>query len=151
MALPVTGKVLLDTNVFIDYLRAGVHERWVLGQVGRTVRFLSSVVLMELRLGADTLPRRRAVDRVRAAFPPSRVIAPTPEIFDRAGVLFRELFKPGAEPGDRLGPLNDILIALTARQIGATVVSSNRSDFQRLAAHLSGLSVVDPAPAPAPW
>jgi len=86
MAVPVAGKVLLDTNVFIDYLRTGAHERWVLGQVERTVRFLSSVVLMELRLGADTLPRRRAVDRVRAAFPPGRVIAPTPDLFDGPGL-----------------------------------------------------------------
>lgn len=145
MALPLAGKTLLDTNVFIDYLRAGAHEQWVFGHIEHLVRFLSSVVLMELRLGADTLPRRRAVDRLTAAFPPGRVIAPTPQIFDRAGTVFRELYRPGAEPDDRLGPINDILIALTARQIGATVVSANLDDFQRIAAHLPGLSVVSPA------
>ena len=55
------------------------------------------------------------------------------------------MFHPGAEPADRLGPVNDILIALTARQIGATVVSQNVRDFQQIAAHLPGLRVVNPA------
>ena len=64
MAVPVAGKVLLDTNVFIDYLRAGLHTDWVFGRVGNTVRFLSAIVLMELRLGADTPRRKRAVDRI---------------------------------------------------------------------------------------
>jgi predicted nucleic acid-binding protein len=144
VALHLAGKVLLDTNVIVDYLRTDAHERWVLGHVGRTVRYLSSVVLMELRLGADTLPRRRAVDRIRDAFPPGRVIAPSPESYDLAGTIFRELFSPGNEPQDRIGPLNDILIALTARQIGAAIVSSNEDDFQRIAAHVPGLLVLNP-------
>jgi predicted nucleic acid-binding protein len=78
MALPVTGKVILDTNVFIDHLRADLHADWVFGRVENVVRFLSSVVLMELRLGAGTLPRRRAVDRIKSAFPASRLVAPAP-------------------------------------------------------------------------
>ena len=28
MAVSVTGKALLDTNVFIDYLRADFHADW---------------------------------------------------------------------------------------------------------------------------
>jgi len=144
VALHLDGKVLIDTNVFIDYLRTGTHEQWVDGQVGTTVRYLSSVVLMELRLGADTLPRRRMVDQFRAYFPDRRVVAPAPASFDRAGAIFRALFSPGGEPTDRLGPLNDILIALTARQIGATVISSNAQDFERIAEHLPGLAVLNP-------
>jgi predicted nucleic acid-binding protein len=74
MAVPVGGKLILDTNVFVDYLRQGLHADWVLGHTGHAVRFLSSVVLLELRIGADTLPRRRAVDRR----PPSRRIERSP-------------------------------------------------------------------------
>jgi hypothetical protein len=29
MAVPVAGKVLLDTNVFVDYLRVGLHTELV--------------------------------------------------------------------------------------------------------------------------
>jgi hypothetical protein len=43
MAVPVAGKGLLDTKVFIDYLRAGLHTDWVFGRVGNTVRFLSAI------------------------------------------------------------------------------------------------------------
>ncbi|HEY8210098.1 MAG TPA: type II toxin-antitoxin system VapC family toxin [Myxococcaceae bacterium] len=137
--------MVLDTNVFIDYLRTGAHERWVVGQIARTVRFLSSVVLSELRLGADTLPRRRAVDLLRNAFPPERIVAPTPASFDRAGTIFRALYHPGTEPRDRLGPMNDILIALTAWQMGAGVITSNEGDFQRIASVLPGfLAVLNP-------
>jgi hypothetical protein len=42
MALSVTGKVLLDTNVFIGYLRAGLYAEWVFGRVGNSIRFLSA-------------------------------------------------------------------------------------------------------------
>ena len=144
MALPVTGKVLLDTNVFIDYLRAELHADWIFGGVSHIVRFLSSVVLMELRIGADTPRRQRAVDRIQAAFPTSRLIAPLPPLFDYAGRLFRTLHGDGSGLDDRLGPVNDLLIALTARQIGATVLTSNLDEFRQIARHLPGLRIVAP-------
>lgn len=113
------GKVVLDTNVFIDYL--------------------SAVVLMELRIGANTVRRRRVVDRLKASFPPSRVVAPTPELFDRAAVLFRRIHADGQGLTDRLGAVNDLLIALSAWQIGAAVITSNARDFGEIERHLSGL------------
>ncbi len=146
MAVPVSGKVLIDTNVFVDYLRVGLHADWVFGRVGDTIRFLSSVVLMELRLGADTLRRKKAVDRIKAAFSHGRLIAPAPQVFDHAGQLFRTLYGSGSGLVDRLSPINDLLIALTARQIGATVVTGNLNDFLLIADRLSGLAVVAPNP-----
>lgn len=145
MAVSVGPKVLLDTNVFIDYLRVGRHADWITGPAQRTIRFLSSVVLMELRLGADTLPRRRAVDRIRGAFPAERVIAPAPDLFDRAGELFRALHGDGSALRDRLGVVNDLLIALTAWRIGATVITSNIEEFTRIRHHLRGLSMAPPS------
>ena len=144
MALPVTGKVLLDTNVFIDYLRAELYVDWIFGGVSHIVRFLSSVVLMELRIGADTARRQRAIDRIQAAFPTSRLIAPLPPLFDHAGRLFRTLHGDGSGLDDRLGPVSDLLIALTARQIGATVLTSNLDEFRQIARHLPGLRIVAP-------
>jgi len=71
--------------------------------------------------------------------------SPTPALFDRAGALFRTLH--GSESGrrDRLGPMNDLLIALTAWRIGAAVVTSNSGEFTRIAGHLPGLVVVEPS------
>jgi predicted nucleic acid-binding protein len=145
VALPVTGKVLLDTNVFIDYLRADLYADWIFGGVSNIIRFLSSIVLMELRIGADTARRQRAVDRIQAAFSTSRLIAPLPSLFDQAGRLFQTLHGDGSGLDDRLGPVNDLLIALTARQIGGTVLTSNLDDFRRIARHLPGLRIAAPS------
>ncbi|OGW54310.1 MAG: hypothetical protein A2Z60_01780 [Nitrospirae bacterium RIFCSPLOWO2_02_42_7] len=144
MAIPVTGKIILDTNVFIDYLRADLHADWVFGQVGKTIRFLSSIVLMELRLGADTPPRKKAVDKIKAAFPKDRLIAPFPGLYDKAGQLFQTIYGDGSGFTDRLGPINDLLIALTARHVGATVITRNVAEFNRISAHLPGLSIASP-------
>lgn len=74
MALPLGGKVLLDTNVLIDFLRADKHVEWVLGGHGTVVRFISAIVLLELRLGADTPKRKKAVDRLHHAFQSGRIL-----------------------------------------------------------------------------
>jgi predicted nucleic acid-binding protein len=99
---------------------------------------------MELRLGAGTLPRRRAIDRIRSAFPANRLVAPAPDLYDRAAVLFRALHGDGVGLGDRLGPMNDLLIGLSAWRMGATVVTSNLEHFGRVQKHLPGLRVAAP-------
>ena len=148
MALPVGGKVILDTNVFIDYLRVGRYAEWVFGGVGEIIRFLSAVVMMELRLGANTRKRTKAVDQVLAAFPGQRLIAPAPHLFDRAGQLYQTLYGARAGRTDRLAPLNDLLIALTAREIGATLVTNNLEEFHRISTRVKGLAVVAPTLTP---
>jgi predicted nucleic acid-binding protein len=69
MAVSVTGKVLLDTNVFIDYLRADLHVDWIFGGVSNTIRFLSSVVLMELPLARIQPGARERWIAYRQLFP----------------------------------------------------------------------------------
>jgi predicted nucleic acid-binding protein len=144
VAVSVIGKVLFDSNIFIDYLRTGAHDEWVWGRYRQITRFLSAVVLMELRLGADSAKRKRAVDRIQSAFPPERILAPTPPLFGRAGELFLRLYRDRTARSDRLGPINDLLIALTAWRVGATVVTNNLTEFRRIAEILPGLSVVAP-------
>jgi predicted nucleic acid-binding protein len=144
MALPLGKKILLDTNIFVDYLRDDLHSDWVFVRSEISFRFLSSVVIMELRLGADTLRRKRAVDKIIAAFPGERRVAPSPPMFDLAGELFRRIYGFGDGMKDRLGPMNDLLIALTARYIGAVLITRNLQDFQRIAKHLPGLVIHSP-------
>lgn len=144
MALPIGGKVLLDTNVLIDFLRTGMHTEWVLGGHGTVVRFISAVVLLELRLGADTLKRKKAVDRIQQAFQAGRTLGVTPSTLDHAGRLFRSVHGNASGLRDRLAPMNDMLIALTAREIGATVITSNLLEFRRLSGKIPGLKVIAP-------
>lgn len=144
MAVPVSGKVILDTNIFVDYLREELYADWVFGRVGAIIRFLSAVVLMELRLGAHTPRRKRAVDQIKAAFPAGRLIAPAPPLFDHASQLFRMLYGDGSGLRDRLGAIDDLLIALTARHIGATVITNNVGEFRRIADCVPGLTIAAP-------
>ncbi len=123
-------KVVLDTNVYVGWLNHGLHEELVLRP--GMVRYLSSVVVMELRVGAATRPARRILDQlVRAHAGAERLLAPSSTVFDEAGTVLRALRMAGREIR-RAALVNDVLIALTARRSGATLCTSNRDDFDAI-------------------
>jgi predicted nucleic acid-binding protein len=95
------------------------------------VRYLSAVVQMELRVGARTLPARRAVDQlVRAYGGARRLIAPDAALFDAAGRTLRVLRDRGREVR-RASLVDDVLIAHTARSLGACVLTADR-DYEAI-------------------
>ncbi len=120
-------KLLLDTNVYVGWLNHGLHETLVVGP--GFVRYLSSVVQMELRVGAATRPARRLLDQlVRAHAAAARLVAPSTPVFDEAGLVLRALRMAGREVR-RASLVNDVLIALSARQLGATLYTADAEDF----------------------
>jgi predicted nucleic acid-binding protein len=123
-------KLVLDTNLYVGWLNQGKHEALAIGP--GLVRYLSSVVQMELRAGARTRPARRILDQlVRAHAAATRLVAPTPAIFDDAGLVLQALLMAGREVR-RASLVNDVLIALTARSIGATLYTADPDDFQAI-------------------
>jgi predicted nucleic acid-binding protein len=136
-------RILLDTNLYIDWLDRGAHESLILGS--GLVHYLSAVVVLELRVRAKTRGARHAVDQlVRAYDAGGRLVAPTPAAFDRAGSLLRKLKLAGREIRSA-SLVNDVLIASTARLIGATVVTTNIPDFEEIQA-LETFSLEGPMP-----
>lgn len=122
---------VLDTNVLIDWLNRGLREELVVGP-GR-FRFLSTVVVMELRAGAGTPAARKAVDRLeRSHASAGRLLAPTAAVFSDAGGALRRLQSDGRDIR-RASLVNDVLIALTARACGACVVTRDASDYEAIA------------------
>lgn len=120
-------RVLIDTNIYIDWMNVGRHETTMVGP--GMVRHLSAIVLMELEAGARTLASRRAVKQLADTFTRvDRLAAPSSTAFRRAGPLLRSLRTRGEEIR-RAAFVNDVLIALTARELGATVLSNDASDF----------------------
>ncbi len=115
-------KAVFDTNLYIDWFNQGLHEDLLLGR--GFVRYLSAVVLMELRTGATMLPARRAVDQLARAYGGGRFVAPPADVFDRAGRTLQRL-KGAAREIRRASLVNDVLIALTARSLGATVFTAD--------------------------
>ncbi len=125
-------RVVFDTNLYIDWLNAGLHEDLMLGR-GR-IRYLSAVVLMELRAGATTRRAERALDQVMRAYASAgRLVAPTPGTYDRAGALLRTLRRQGGEVR-HASFVNDVLIALTARAMGAVIYTRDADDFRAIGA-----------------
>ena len=58
-------RVLLDTNLYMGWLNRGLYPELMVGP--GLVRYLAAVVAMELRIGARTLPARRALDKLLRA------------------------------------------------------------------------------------
>ena len=120
-------RTVLDTNIYIDWLNHGRHESLVLGP-GR-VRILSAVVLMELRVGAVTPKAKRALAHLERSYAAAqRVAIPTRDAYSEAGRVLGRLRERGHEIR-RASLVNDTLIALTARAIGATVHTRDGGDF----------------------
>lgn len=122
-------KALLDTNLYIDYLGAGRHAE--LAEQRPLARYLSAIVHMELSAGAGSPAARRDVDALGADYAAvGRIIAPSAVSYAHAGRLLQTLRAAGAEVR-RASFVNDLLIALTAREIGATVFTAD-GDFARI-------------------
>ena len=126
--------VLLDTNVYLDALKsvAGAtrFERQFLPLVFQT--YLSSIVVEELYAGALDERAVRLIERqVGALERVGRVITPLFEDRKKAGKLVAAITR--REPGRRpkvQQMLNDILLALSARRMGADLYTLNRDDFK---------------------
>jgi predicted nucleic acid-binding protein len=122
-------RLVIDTNLYIDWLNAGRHER-VLFQRD-AVKYLSAVVALELYAGAFAPRDRRVVRDVVAAFDRAdRILVPSGLVYEDAGHVLRALqASRGHQVAGSSSRVNDVLIALSARSVGATVVTSNAKDF----------------------
>jgi hypothetical protein len=125
-------RLVIDTNVYIDWLNKGRHED-VLFQHD-AVKYLSAVVLMELRASAVSRADRRLVQRLETAFERAgRILAPSKAMFAEAGDTLRRLqIEAGYNIGGSRSIANDVLIALSARSIGAIVVTQNERDYRAI-------------------
>jgi predicted nucleic acid-binding protein len=120
-------KVVLDTNLYIDWLNRGRREALFTGS--GYARYLSAVVHLELRAGARTRRAIRGVEQLAAAYRTGkRLFAPGPPIFEHAGRVLPALQDRGWEIR-RASLVNDVLIALSARSIGAALYTTNEADF----------------------
>jgi predicted nucleic acid-binding protein len=122
-------RIVIDTNLYIEWLNAGRHEA-VLFQRD-AVKYLSAVVMLELYAGAFSPRDRRIVRRVVTAFDRAeRILVPASAIYEEAGHVLRALQESrGYRVAGSPSLVNDVLIALSARAIGATVLTSNARDF----------------------
>lgn len=145
-------KYVLDTNLFIDAIRYPEKEAALNEFLQRNApaTHMSAVVMQELRAGAVTDSQAKALqDGIFSAFERrDRIATPPAAAFKECGRILADLFREdGAAYRKRPRSLvNDILIAVTCRENGLTLVTSD-SDFKLIRIHLRGFNYLAPWPA----
>jgi predicted nucleic acid-binding protein len=142
--------VVFDTSVYVGAMRAGPTSeiaRLVRSHFGRT--HLASVVAAELQAGAITPEARRAVAAVvGTARRVGRLLTPTFAVWLRAGSVMATMRLREPRHASRLPRIwNDLLIALSAHEIGAVVFTANRDDFEFARRHATFELTIVEAPA----
>lgn len=122
----VSNLIIFDTSIFIDHLRAGRHQEKI-DSISGLIR-TSSVVLAELWRGATKLSEHAFLKDLEKNHP---IFTPTEKNWLESGRLLSKMrTDKGFEPGKLRDLHFDLLIALTARDAGARLITSNGSDFE---------------------
>jgi predicted nucleic acid-binding protein len=132
-------KYLLDTNVYLTASRSE-QTRQQFRQVFFPLlpaTFLSAVVAYELSVDAQDRHSRSLVkDFLHPMERTGRIVNPTFADWRQAAAIMSTIEERERSWRSKLPAiLNDILIALCARQIGATLFTYNREDFRLIRRH----------------
>ncbi len=118
--------IMFDTSIFIDHLRTNKHAGDIQDLSGLIRN--SSVVLSELARGAT---HESELDFVSILAKNHPILTPTERNWLESGsLLYRMHEDKGFSPGKLRDLHFDVLIALTARSHGATVITSDKADFE---------------------
>lgn len=127
------AKHLIDTDLYIDLIQSGstlplIRELYDKDAPGI---YFSSIVAQELLTGARTTLGKR---RVEALFRPfekvGRIVTPSHRQWKDAGAILAKILQQRPDLKSKLPALvNDCLLAVSARSLGATLYTRNRDDF----------------------
>jgi predicted nucleic acid-binding protein len=130
--LTAANLAMLDTSVYIDNLRSGRFKQQILDL--KLVIQCSAVVLAELSRGARSRQMRRFVDDLAKNL---RVIAPNEREWIQSGRIVNRIASAKGYDIHKTRELHfDALIALTARRIGAYLITCNVDDFTAVREYL---------------
>lgn len=125
------AKILLDTSVYIPLLKQGKEPGGVLETPGSII-YLSMVVAQELFAGAGDMATAKALEKLFYVFKKNkRLLVPTAEDWCQCGLVLAQIGKKYGFESIKKGRLvNDVLIALGCKSVGATLLTGNHKDFQ---------------------
>lgn len=112
-------KILFDTDVLIEYLRGSIEAKAYVDKIQNTI-YMSSITMAELYTGVREGEEYKKLEIFIETF---EVVNLNKNIA-KTGGLFRNQYKPSHGTG-----LADALIAATAKEIGAQVVTFNIKHF----------------------
>jgi len=126
------AKHLIDSDLYIDLIQSGatpvireLYEREAPGT------YFSSIVAQELLAGARTRAGKRSVETLMAPFERTRrIVTPGHGEWAEAGNVLAQILARRRDLKSKLPALvNDCLLALSARALGASLYTRNRNDF----------------------
>ncbi len=129
---------VVDTNLYIRALRDPEFavELESFQRAALTRLWLSAVVTFEIMAGASSDAHVHAYERwmVRPFHARNRVLVPDAASWRLVARMEREIRAMGGFDRKlrQRSFLNDMLIAATCRQVGATLLTANRADFELL-------------------
>ena len=129
--MPTGNLAVLDTSIYVEIFRTGrftldlLHSPWIIR--------CSSVVLHELRRGARTNLELRFVNELTRKI---RIITPAERHWLESAEILSIIRRKKGYGQNKLRELAfDALIALSVRDIGATLITCNRKDFEEIRRH----------------
>jgi len=127
-------KVILDTSIYIPFINDGIENPVIDLRSRKPLSYLCAVVIEELYAGAHDKTSINLLDRLYETFNKiGRLIVPEAADWQRTGKVIAKLGnKYGFEEKLLSKITNDVLIALSARKIGAMIVTKNTMDFIRI-------------------
>jgi predicted nucleic acid-binding protein len=118
--------VIFDSSILVDDLRTGCHSERI-SALNDLVRS-SSVVLAELWRGATSDAEQAFLRRLEKHYP---IFIPTEKNWLESGQILARMHRDKGFEAPKLRHLHlDLLIALTARNHRARLITSNRTDFE---------------------
>ena len=122
----LTSVLVFDSSIWIDQWRTGRHSERIASIAG-VVR-LSSVVLAELWRGVMKKSESDLLNTLERNHP---ILTPTQKNWLDSGQILSKMRADRGFPPEKVRDLHfDVLIALTVRSHGATLITSNRADFE---------------------
>jgi predicted nucleic acid-binding protein len=119
--------------VYINAIRSQAYYEAILPRFAHSLSttYFCAVVAQELKAGCRTSHAHERVESFVAPFRRvGRLVTPTFADWEETGVLLARLLQERSDLKDKLPSLvNDILIALCGRRIGAVVYTANEDDF----------------------
>lgn len=114
---------VVDTSILISYVRTGRYGEFVRRETARGALFLPGVVLCELQAGATTRDDRADIETLRRTLGERVVGTDTADWLLAGRCLARYAERWGRfRPRDHLA---DVLVAVTAARLGATVAAED--------------------------
>ena len=127
------AKHLIDTDLYIDLIQTGATLPIIRELYGKDAPgiYFSSIVAQELLAGARSpAGRKRAETLFRPFERVGRIVTPDHNHWKDTGAMLARILRIRPDLKAKLPSLvNDCLLALSARFLGATLYTRNRNDF----------------------